>query len=547
MLKGVSTMVEAVLLLAIATGTIAGIYFFLTNTLSNIYTPISVTSNITQLRERACVDIDSVDLQACTLRIRNCGVQPLQDFHLFIDFNEAPVPFTKIDPQQTGSMFFTVKGTFSYDGWNFSVNYLGVLTVKDMDHNITHFFVVDHPFPRVHVFNQTGYYITNISGDIPTTVVSPKGIVVTPAGDQLWILDNATKQVYCFNSKGVKRNVCTFPIPQVSMPKGIAYDNSDPGNPALWILESNPVTIDLYKYSTSGNLLTTVSLSGLISPEAVKFDGISFWILDSFDKKVYRYNAIGIYDNFTFNTSVVSSTPVGIATNGIKVWILDSNRKAVYRFGDIGIIGPGSHKFFIIADLAESPLRTFDLKPAGIYTFSSTSVQEIASAAKKTGGGPPGDPKPDDAGSVTVTPTDKDKLKLSDDVRWVTEFTGSSHWQKFRFKIGENVNTLQTLNIRWEGFANFKKPSGCTVGCEIGPLTLAIYIWNFNTSLWRFIDQNSLMEDRNITVNIFRDFNQYINATSDMFILVHNSEEVASNLISTDYISVETVTKCSGT
>ena len=72
--------------------------------------------------------------------------------------------------------------------------------------------------------------------------------------------------------------------------------------------------------------------SGAANPQGLAWDGTYFWVADTTDSRVYRYNANGTYSNFSFDTAGSGNTrPYGIVWDGTYFWIVNNSGGRVYR------------------------------------------------------------------------------------------------------------------------------------------------------------------------------------------------------------------------
>ncbi len=80
----------------------------------------------------------------------------------------------------------------------------------------------------------------------------------------------------------------------------------------------------------------TLKVFGNISPRGIWSDGITMWVVDLGDKKIYAYNmATKARDsNKDFNTLTVfgNTNPVGIWSDGTTMWVSDSSDNKIYAY-----------------------------------------------------------------------------------------------------------------------------------------------------------------------------------------------------------------------
>lgn len=111
-----------------------------------------------------------------------------------------------------------------------------------------------------------------------------------------------------------------------SSPRGAA---SSAAADKLWIVDANKT---VYVYGTEGTLLgswTAESLHDRATPEGISTDGVDIWIVDSLEKKVFRYQGAAARlsgsqsADSSFNLNWRNFNPKGIVTDGAAFWVVD--------------------------------------------------------------------------------------------------------------------------------------------------------------------------------------------------------------------------------
>jgi hypothetical protein len=95
-----------------------------------------------------------------------------------------------------------------------------------------------------------------------------------------------------------------------------------------------------------------------------------------------------------------------------------------------------------------------------------------------------------------------------------------SEFHRFRFKIFQPVGTISRIDIMHEGFGmgDVDKTPG-----------LDLFIWNFMTSSWEFLDEHDIGDtDAITTATITQDFDKYIDANGFLHLLVQAKENAGS-------------------
>jgi len=100
MKKGLSTLIEVILLLLIAISLTTMVIVFLPNTNKGLLNETNFDTSYD--RSRACLNIENINKEEPQVAIKNCGKTPLKDLKLFIDSNEVAVNYKgEIKPSET--------------------------------------------------------------------------------------------------------------------------------------------------------------------------------------------------------------------------------------------------------------------------------------------------------------------------------------------------------------------------------------------------------------------------------------------------------------
>jgi len=105
MKKGVSNILLAILILVIGASLTAALAVWLPEIAFEAYPEEAY--NKSYLRSRACLSLG--DISSESLTIKNCGLVPLSDFRLYIDFHEAILSgIEKLDPQESATIDYSI-------------------------------------------------------------------------------------------------------------------------------------------------------------------------------------------------------------------------------------------------------------------------------------------------------------------------------------------------------------------------------------------------------------------------------------------------------
>jgi len=119
-------------------------------------------------------------------------------------------------------------------------------------------------------------------------------------------------------------------------------------------------------------------------------------------------------------------------------------------------------------------------------------------------------------GSGTYT-----NISSSDDERaWFGPSEGYSDYHRFQFKILDPVDTISKIYVEHEGYANIT---------DMNIPGLKLYIWNYDTSSWEYLDEHDEgAADGIANATIFNGFASYINASGYIHLLAQAKENMGS-------------------
>lgn len=104
----------------------------------------------------------------------------------------------------------------------------------------------------------------------------------------------------------------------------ISYTDNENDSAISWYLNGENVE-NLY----TGDYFKTKDTND--DPIGIDKDDVNIWVLDFIDRKIYKYNLNGVF-NESFNTTTNNRDPFGIIQNGTYIWITDRNDSIVYKY-----------------------------------------------------------------------------------------------------------------------------------------------------------------------------------------------------------------------
>ncbi len=109
-------------------------------------------------------------------------------------------------------------------------------------------------------------------------------------------------------------------------------------NGYFWITDTSDALV--YKYNTDGsyaNFSFDTAASGNGDPRAMTYYNGYFWITDASDAEVYKHNTTGTYTGTSFDTAASGNdTPRGITYYNGYFWIVDAADEEVYKYNTDG-------------------------------------------------------------------------------------------------------------------------------------------------------------------------------------------------------------------
>jgi hypothetical protein len=97
---------------------------------------------------------------------------------------------------------------------------------------------------------------------------------------------------------------------------------------------------EVYKYNSDGTYTGTsfdTAASGLSLPRGIAYDGTYLWIQDEPDDEVYKFNLNGTYTGTSFDTAASGNTdPKGLAYGGGFFWVVDDIDNEIYKYNSDG-------------------------------------------------------------------------------------------------------------------------------------------------------------------------------------------------------------------
>jgi hypothetical protein len=267
----------------------------------------------------------------------------------------------------------------------------GIGTIIDDELPPTKFYVVNDGSPdRTYEYGASGTAIENYA--IQSTNTSPRGAASNATGDKVWVVD-ANKTVYVYNtSGGLLGSWSAGSLASNATVEGITTNGTD-----VWIVDSRSDKVFKYagaatRTSGSQNAVSSFSLNGSnTSPTDLVTDGTSIWVLNNtlFTDKVFKYSSSGsLLGSWTISSGGGSPTGITIdPTNVSNIWIVDNNTDRVYQFNAAtsrmnGSASPSS-SFALSAGntnpqgIADPPPPSVALANQASKIAASPSVQEV--------------------------------------------------------------------------------------------------------------------------------------------------------------------------
>jgi hypothetical protein len=245
-------------------------------------------------------------------------------------------------------------------------NSQGVATITDNDIPPTKFYVADDgSVNKTFEYSASGAAIENYAVNSGNS--APRGAASTATGDKVWIVD-ANKNVYVYNtSGGPLGSWAVGGFNNSAQLEGITVNGND-----VWIVDAKSDKV--YRYTGAANLLsgsaTAASSFSLNSSNGdasdLVTDGTSIWVLNntSSTDKVFKYTVSGTLQG-SWTISGGGGSPTGITldpSNATQdMWIVDSSAKKVYLF-------PGARTTTVTSVTATSPffLAPTNTNPQGL-------------------------------------------------------------------------------------------------------------------------------------------------------------------------------------
>ncbi|KKL49532.1 hypothetical protein LCGC14_2314590 [marine sediment metagenome] len=120
---------------------------------------------------------------------------------------------------------------------------------------------------------------------------------------------------------------------EISQEKGICWDGT-----FFWIVDSGNRRV--YKYTAAGAYASVnFDISGEISAAAadgICWDGTYFWVLSTVENSIFKYNASGTYQSSYIDTSGESAGARGVTWDGTYFWVTETTNERINRYTAAG-------------------------------------------------------------------------------------------------------------------------------------------------------------------------------------------------------------------
>lgn len=186
---------------------------------------------------------------------------------------------------------------------------------------------------------------------VPPTSTGTTGIAFD--GTNIWVSSYATNKLNEFSVNG--QLLKTITVGQG--PLGLAFDGS-----AIWVACNGAGFLQKVQV-VPPYAVTTVNVSGLLSPYFLAFDGSHMWVTDVVTNNVF---AVGVNSPYAAAKFGVGNGPTGIAFDGDCMWVTNTDDGSVWTVPDPygfnctindGLAGPvnwkassGAQPFYVVYD-----------------------------------------------------------------------------------------------------------------------------------------------------------------------------------------------------
>ena len=86
--------------------------------------------------------------------------------------------------------------------------------------------------------------------------------------------------------------------------------------------------------------------SEAITPVGIAWDGSYFWVLDTYQNRVYKYNSAGVYQSFSFAVGAQGVNPTDIVWDGTYFWVLNNQTSPLKRVSKYSAAGVYQNVFW---------------------------------------------------------------------------------------------------------------------------------------------------------------------------------------------------------
>ncbi|MFO0796118.1 MAG: putative Ig domain-containing protein [Gemmataceae bacterium] len=237
------------------------------------------------------------------------------------------------------------------------------------------FFVADAAADRAFRYGAEGLD----SGGFDTPGVGDvRGAASNPAGDRVWLVDAATREVSVFGPAG---GILGRWAADASDPQGVSVHNGD-----LWLVDRGTQTVRRYAGGmgrTAGAAAADAAFAldaANASPSDLVTDGATVWVTDDGMAAVFVYDVAGTLLG-RWELDGDNTVPSGITRNpagGADLWVLDRARRSVFHYptganartGRLGAVGT-----FDLGAAAAAPEGLADPPPTLSVTSSAYGGQ----------------------------------------------------------------------------------------------------------------------------------------------------------------------------
>ena len=203
------------------------------------------------------------------------------------------------------------------------------------------FFVADDGDDKIYKYDDYGNLVGSF--DLLSLNTSPSGVAVD--GDDVYVLDQADKQVYHYDSSGtyieVSKTLKKSGGSGLGNPGGLAiYDDI---HDEMWVVDYGPNIIFRYSLSAAFPGPSTLNAAQEITLDkdnkfatGLAIDSTYLYVLDSDDHQFYRYEkttgSVTVSKILKDTGGNALQNPAGTMLDGTSLWVADNGTNKMYEY-----------------------------------------------------------------------------------------------------------------------------------------------------------------------------------------------------------------------